>query len=316
MAELMCDMPRIFDGVPFTRSDALAAGVDSATIQRLRRQGLIRTLVRGVYVDSAVEDSLPMRAAAIAKVAPADAVICRETAAWLYGVDVLAMSEKDQLRKVDFVRPPASRALRQPTANGHAQTLLVGDVVEQNGLQVTSPVATAVHLGRHLPRPFALTALDAMTRAELVTLSELREAVRRYPHHPGIVQARELADLADPRAESPGESWLRLRIIDAGFPRPVPQIVVPGNDQDYRVDLGFAEPLPGRDRRLALEYDSDQWHSTAAQRAADEVRARALGRRGWLVMSVGRGDVSGAKPELELAVGELLGIVPRLPRRW
>ena len=58
-----------------------------------------------------------------------------------------------------------------------------------------------------------------MLRAELLTLETFRAAVARYPHHPGIVLARDIARVADPAAESPGESWLRLRIIDAGFPK-------------------------------------------------------------------------------------------------
>jgi hypothetical protein len=40
----------------------------------------------------------------------------------------------------------------------------------RHGLRVTSPLATAVHLARHLPRPFALSALDAMARAELISV--------------------------------------------------------------------------------------------------------------------------------------------------
>ncbi len=48
-----------------------------------------------------------------------------------------------------------------------------------------------------------------------------------------------------------GESWLRLRIVDAGFPRPVVQIEVLDADGRcvYRLDLGWP------DRRLAVEYD-------------------------------------------------------------
>jgi restriction endonuclease-like protein len=289
----------------------------TAELRRLRRIGVIRPVVRGVYVDCGAEDSLPLRAAAIAKVAPADAVVCRSTAAWLYGVDVLAMQDVIELPKVDVVRARSVRALKSAGASGHSQTLLAGDVIDWLGLRVTSPLATAVHLARHLTRPFALSALDAMARAELVTPVAVRDAVRDYPHHPGIRQARELAGLIEPAAESPGESWLRLRMIDAGFPRPVPQVVIRDGLREYRVDLAFLDPLPGRGaRRLALEYDSDQWHSTAEQLAADASRRGRLDRVGWEVLPVRRWQVWGADPALEKAVGELLGIRPRLPRAW
>jgi REase_MTES_1575 len=307
---------QILAGHPFTPADARVAGISANSLRRLLGLGIVRSVCYGVYVDSGAEDSLPLRAAAVAKVAPPDAVICRGTAAWLYGVDTLALQELNDPPVVDSVRPTSVRALKLSATRGHSQTLLDGDVVEWHGLRVTSPLATAVHLARHLPRPFGLSALDAMARAELIALLELRDAVRRYPHHPGIVQARELAGLVDPAAESPGESWLRLRMVDGGFPHPVPQVVVSDGERDYRVDLGFLDPMPGTTRRLALEYDSDQWHSTPEQRAADELRRKNLDRLGWDVMSVRRWQILGDDASLERAVGERLGMEPRLPRLW
>ena len=125
-----------------------------------------------------------------------------------------------------------------------------------------------------------------------------------------------MAGLVDPAAESPGESWLRLRMIDAGFPAPIPQVTVTDGHREYRIDLAFPEPLPGTSRMLGLEYDSDQWHGTAEQQAADELRRRALLRMGWEVMSVRRAQVWGADAALEYAVGERLGRTPLLPRQW
>jgi hypothetical protein len=39
-------------------------------------------------------------------------------------------------------------------------------------------------------------------------------------------------------------------------------------------------------------------------------------RFGWDVYGFTRGDVLGRRPGLELFVGGLLGLEPRLPRRW
>jgi hypothetical protein len=306
----------ILNGQPFTRSEGRHHGLDAKQVRRLLRIGLLRSVVRGVYVDALVEDSLPLRAAAVAKVAPSDAVACRQTAAWLLGIDTLALSEHADTPKVDFVRQTNARAVKISRASGHSQTLLPGDVVDWHGVRVTSPLATAVHLARHLRRPFALSALDAMARAGLITRLEVQEAVRRFPHHPGIVQARELAALIDPGAESPGESWLRLRMIDAGFPAPVPQVEITDGVNHYRVDLGFLDPIPGTaDRHLGLEYDSDRWHGTAEQQRQDSVRRTRLSRLGWDIVSVGRWQVWGEDPALEDSVGKILGVAPR-PRRW
>ena len=182
-----------FDGAPFTRSDAASAGWAVNRIPALVRAGLLRRMIRGVYVDSLAADTIELRAAAITRAAPPGVVICRRSAAWLYGVDTLALHEHVTLPSVDSVRPPKRRATRIPLAAGHSQTLLAGDVVEVHGLHVTSPLATAVHLGRHLERPFALSALDSMLHAGLIRRPELLAAIERYPGHPGIAQARELA---------------------------------------------------------------------------------------------------------------------------
>jgi hypothetical protein len=315
-AGMSLDVPLMyFDGAPFTRSDADAAGWTVNKVSALVRDGLVRRLVRGVYVDVLAPDTIELRAAAIARVAPPGAVICRRTAAWLYGVDTLALHERDTLPSVDCVRPPKRRATRLPLAAGHSQTLLTGDVIELHGLQVTSPLATAVHLGRHLDRPFALSAIDSMLHVGLIRHQDLREAIERYPHHPGIAKARELAELAEPLTESPGESWLRLRVVDAGFPRPEVQVVVRTESREFRLDLGFRQPCPDG-RRLGLEYDSDLWHSDAKADQRDTDRRAELAEVGWLILPVRRGDVWGRRPDLELAVGGALGIEPRLPRRW
>lgn len=304
-----------FDGQPFTRTTALAHGISRGRLSKLVADGVFRRMVRGVYVDALAKDTLELRASALALVAPPDAVICRQSAAWLYGVDVLALSEHADVPKVECVRPPKSRSTRLSLSRGHSQTLLPGDVVEMFGLQVTSPAATAVHLARHLDRPFALSAVDSMLHQGLLGHGELEAAVKRYPHHPGIVQTRELVAIAEPLTESPGESWLRLRLIDAGFPRPRAQVVVPGPDREYRIDLAFPE-IPVDGRHLGLEYDSDQWHSGPAADERDATRQAALQELGWTVLSVRRGDVWGRNPELELTVGGFLGVEPVLPRGW
>lgn len=298
----------VLGGRPFTRAEAVARGID---LGALIGSGQVRRLVQGVYADAGVPDSLELRAAALARMLPPDGMICRQTAAWLYGVDTAALSDRIVLPLLDFVRPAGHGAVRTSGTSGYTQTLLDGDVTTRHGLRVTSPLATAVHLARHLRRPFALSALDAMTHAGLVSVYDLRDAVRRYPHHPHIVQARELAAATDPRAESPGESWLRLRLLDAGFPAPEPQVPI----GRYRVDLAFPHPM--RDgRRLAVEYDSDLWHGTHRQRHRDAERAAEIESAGWVVLSAGRGDVWGGRPTLENAVGDLLGLRPDLPRRW
>lgn len=304
-----------FGGRPFTRTGAIAAGWTDAQLKKEVGSGRLRRLLRGVYVDALAADSVELRAAAVCLVTAPDAIICRRTAAWLYGIDTLALREHSELPAVDSVRPPQRRSSRLRLTSGHSQTLHPGDVVSHHGLRVTSPLATAVHLGRHLERPFALSAIDAMLHAGLFTTGQLVAAVRRYPGHPGIVQARELAAYGEPLTESPGESWLRLRVLDAGFPRPEAQVLVRGPRGERRIDLGFPHQMADG-RRLGLEYDSDKWHGGPGDDERDEIRRSELAEVGWLILPVRRGNVRGRNPHLELSIGEFLGIEPRLPRRW
>jgi hypothetical protein len=315
MSQNLQRRPALFDGLPFTVAEAAAEGLDRTAIRRLARNGQIRKVVRGVYIDGAVPDSIPVRAAAVAKVIPPDAIICRRTAAWLYGIDAFAFQELAGPPPIETLRPPHHRSIRLAGSAGHAQTVLADDVTTLHGLQITSPLATAVHLARHRPRPFALSALDAMCHAGLVQPPDLLRAVQRYPHHPGIVKARELVELVEPATESPGESWLRLRLVDAGLGSPVPQVEISDGVRTYRVDLAYLHLLRNG-RHLALEYDSDLWHDEPDRQRADAVRRGRLAIVGWDVMSVTGADVWGPDPKLERAVGELLGRNPRLPRLW
>ncbi len=126
-------------------------------------------------------------------------------------------------------------------------------------------------------------------------------------------QARYLAAVVEPLTESFGESWLRLRLVDAGLPRPQAQIQVPdASPGGYRLDLGWP------DRRVAVEYDGEEFHSSGQRRLRDERRRDDLLRRyGWTVLGVGKGEVLGRSAALEQTVAGLLGVpLTSSVRRW
>ena len=52
------------------------------------------------------------------------------------------------------------------------------------GLRVTSPAATAIELAQHLPRPFALSSLDALLHTQIVTRADLEDSVHRLLRQP------------------------------------------------------------------------------------------------------------------------------------
>lgn len=187
--------------------------------------------------------------------------------------------------------------------------------VEVLGLKVLTPAATAIELAQHLDRPFALSAVDALLHSRKVTPEELKTTSAAYFADDSTSRVAQLLRHADARAASPAESWLRLRLIDAGFGRPDLQIRVDGPRNSYRLDVGYPDrPVDGR--RLGLEYDSDRWHSGPRAESRDEVRRTELDGLGWHIISVRRTDLWGSCPALELAVGAFLCQHPRLPRRW
>jgi hypothetical protein len=100
-------------------------------------------------------------------------------------------------------------------------------------------------------------------------------------------------------------------MLDAGFPRPVAQVPLWSDGRvEFRIDLGYPE------RRIGVEYDGLAFHSTAADRRADEVRrAQIRDVYGWTVLVVGRGDILDRSLRFEEALGDALGQQPRISRR-
>ncbi len=286
---LPAEFPLYFCGLPF-RSHQVGR-----KLRWLLAHGEIRPVLKGVYVDVRVPDSLELRADAVRLLMPSDAVACGTTAAWLHGLDTTALGTAE-LVEAQWTRGAV-------------------DEVDVLGLRVTSPIATAVELVMRLPRPFALSAVDAFLRSGKADRWVLRAASAAYEGRPGYRQAQAVLHFADRRAASPAESWMRLRLLDAGFGRPELQIPVTGPNRSYRLDLGYPDrPVDGR--RLCLEYDSDRWHSSTRQQLRDQTRRTELDSLGWHVISVRRTDLCGSYPALELAVGGFLCQEPRLPRRW
>lgn len=299
-------------GAPFRSRDADRLGLRRRLLGQLVAAGVLARPLRSVYVDARVPDSRDLRIACLQLVIPLHAVIWGRTAAWLRGLDTFAPGERNLLSP-ECVVPHHAARMRDPDVRVVEGYLPQADLTMVGALLVTTARRTALDLARALSRPMALAALDAFAHARLVTVEDLVEGLGPLRGFPGIVQARQLVAMVQPLTESAGESWLRLRIIDAGFPWPRPQIELldPSGRVVYRLDLGYD------DLRLGLEYDGMQFHDAAEMRAHDE-RRRADCKRcwGWDVHGFAMGEVLGTHPGLELAIGEWLGREPVLPRRW
>ncbi|GAA4667841.1 hypothetical protein [Gordonia humi] len=119
----------------------------------------------------------------------------------------------------------------------HAGLFGPDDVVEVDGVVVTSLERTCVDLATARDDlPEALTVFDAALRAGAST-EGMERHLRRSKR--GVAMARRAYSFADPRAESPGESWSRAQMIDAALPLPDLQVEhLLGSGRLARCDFG------------------------------------------------------------------------------
>jgi hypothetical protein len=282
--------------VPFTRAQAAAAGINDNKLRKLTADGRLRRPIRNVYVAAQVPDSIDLRTRMLRLVVPPDCFVCDNAAAWLHGAPT-ALLPNDHLTppEVACFRPADEGRLRNDLTRSGERTVRPDDLMEMHGLVVTTPIRTAWDLGRLQRRDQALSGLDAMLRLGLFSHDELLAGIGRFARQRGVVQLRVLAPLADGRAESPGESALRLRWYDAGLPRPELQISIVVDGQElFRLDLGLEELL------FAAEYDGREWHSSDEQSAHDRSRRTWLAdQRRWVIKAFVAANVYGLRQDAD-----------------
>jgi hypothetical protein len=301
-----------FGTAPFIRRQAESAGVSRQQLNRLVRSHQVTHVLYGVYRIGDEPMELFDRARAAALVIPPESAVARRTAAWLLGVDTRPPDERTRPMAVECIVPRGRTPVRRPSIRCYQADLDVTDLMQIDGLRSTTPTRTTADLLRWLSPPMGLAGADALAAAKLIDPDEVSAMLHRWPGHRFVEQARRLCSWIEPLTESFAESWLRLRILDAGFPRPVAQIPIldAHGRLTYRLDLGWPE------RRIGIEYDGDEFHASQTAREADFRRRERLRKEfGWHVVGVGRGEVLGRKLDLERGVGELLGLEPLIRRR-
>jgi hypothetical protein len=264
---------------------AREAGMSRRRLEQHLAEGAIRRVLRNVYVAAEVADTIDVRARAARLVMSPFGVLCDRTAAWLWGVDTFEFRELEILPPLEcYVLRDRTRP-RRTGVQGGVRDLLPRDTVELDGLAVTTPLRTALDLACKLRRREALAALDGFMRHHGITQFEMRRELVRYFRRRGVVQARRLARLADPRAESPGESWTRMEMLDRGLP--VPQLqwwVSEAGTPLFRLDMAYPKS------KVAVEYDGREFHEDAVRRERDRRRRKWLADHGWTVIVVTKDD--------------------------
>lgn len=246
-------------------------------------------------------------AEAYAKRMPRRQVFSHETAAALWGIPLPAERRDPRLpREPAEARAPRLMELHVSVPHGSAAPAAKGvrghilrferfSVRVHGGLRMVDPATAWVQLGARLGVDDLVAAADFLIsgsepfdrRAPLCTRDELEAALRAHAGCRGTASLRAALELARWGPLSRRESLLRLDLVRAGLPEPVPNHRVLAADGSLvaMIDLGYP------DHRVGLEYQSDA-HRPASVWRRDLRRIERLADEGWVIVQVTSDDVS------------------------
>lgn len=265
-----------------------ARGYNSSDLARLCRRQELEQLRRGAYTLPRGADRSPEQQHRDLVLATAaqlrdGAVISHGSAAVLHGLPVWA----DALSAVSITRSRNYGAKRRAMVTVHAATLRPEDVTTLSGVRVTSLARTVHDLSRSRPFPQAVAAADKALQLGIST-DDLRHTLIALERWPGARQARRVAEFADGRSESVGESLSRVQLQADGLPKPALQYEVrsPRGELVGRSDFGWEE------QRTLGEFDGRIKYGRLLKPGqpvedvlfAEKVREDALRDLGWQVV--------------------------------
>ncbi|GAA5145122.1 hypothetical protein GCM10023321_02520 [Pseudonocardia eucalypti] len=261
----------MLDG-PFRGSEAIRRGALTRARLRGRR---FRRVFPDVYVPTDWPDDLRTRSlAGYLLVRGQGGVLAGYSAALLCGVDCAPRGAPAEVLITGDAR--AHPGLR--VSRGRVDDL---DLAVVHSCRMTRPVRTAWDLARRLPLLEAVVAVDGLARQGRFDPAELLARRRDGPGARGCRRLDAVVDLADPRAESPPETRLRVLVVRAGLPKPEVQYEV---RDEYGFTLARAD-LAYPDARLAIEYDGAV-HFDRLHNQRDQDRDARLASHGWLTLWV------------------------------
>lgn len=265
------------------------------------RRGAEIRVAHGAYVAAGTWQALDprsrylVRTRAVAETRLHRPVLSHQSAAALHGLPSLG----EWPRGVHITAGRAAGGRSSGDIIRHSAKLTDDDVVEVDGLLVTSVARTVLDLAIAEPLLGSVTALDRALHVDrrratppLVTIDAIwRSYANRMPFR-GHVRARDAIEFAVPDADSPLESVSRVNMRAIGCPRPELQ----ARFDDYRGLIGFSEfyweghKLVGEADGRSKYVDPRYRHGRTLEQVlldekarADRIRALGLGisRWGW-----------------------------------
>ncbi|WP_162802011.1 hypothetical protein [Ornithinimicrobium murale] len=246
-----------------TVPEAAQLGCSPTVLKKLYRDDTLTRVAIGAYVRTAalqtpVRDGKPLRDFALAE---HQHLLRLDALLRLHGSKVAASHQsavlawglptaRSSLKRIHLVHTQHGRtARRRETHSVH--TCKLDDVITRHeGRLVVIPALAAIGQAMEVGLIAGVGCMDAAIVARRTTRTELSEMVERLRHSPGLALARRALELTDGLAESPGETRLRLVLIELGVRfRAQHWIRIGESFTYYRVD--FYLPALG----VVLEYD-------------------------------------------------------------
>lgn len=212
------------------RDEELALGrTDGELLRAVRRRELIR-VGPGTYANHAEWEALKgidrhrARVLAAARRCGSGAVFSHHAAAALWGISILG--EWPSAVDITVERATGGRSTGQ--IRRHASGLDALQVVDLDGMLVTSPAQTVLDLARSLPFAGGVAAMDSALHGKRKPrpLAEKDDLVELAARASGrlVAQVRAVAAFATDLSDSVQESHSRVLIRDLGFPAPELQV--------------------------------------------------------------------------------------------
>ncbi len=259
-----------------------------ASPQEIRHQvgvGAWQRAHEGVYIIAGTRETYEQRLVAGCLAVGLEAAGSHRSAATIHGL----LTYKDPPIEITTNRH------RSPERDGvvvHRLADLHGRWIDDvEGVRVTTVARTLVDLGAVASPRTVEAALDRAAGRRLVTYREVRDAMVAVARKGriGVGTIRQLLETRVGQAHPPGvlEARMTSLLLNAGLPAAEPEFIVRDRNGGFMAVVDFAYP----DRRLAIEVDGYEFHSSPVAFDDGHARDRLLVAEEWAVLHFGWTDV-------------------------
>jgi len=271
------------------RTQLVAAGLSTRTVDRLLELGRLVALHRGVYAVGHAQLRPEGHRLAGVLACGDGAVLSHRSAAAAWG-----LLDDGGARSHVIVPAGSATGLTLPGLVVHRARLAEVDRAERNGVPLTSVARTLVDVAGSGPRRLVARAVDSALVRQLYDQRAVDEILRRERGRRGVAVLRGVLEVRHPdahRTRSELEAVALEKLLLAGLPPPRVNAWLPG--PGLEVDLLWEEPM------LVVELDGRRYHAHRAR--LDAERDVHLSAHGYRVRRFGWGDVTAGPFVAEVA---------------